>query len=634
MHEVTQVTISSGDRMASSDIAPSPPAKSGLHRKLVLQGLLLGGLVYVSFFNYLLFHSLAELYSIAIACGTFMIAWNARRHYHNDYLFFIGIAYLFVAFFDTLHMLGYHGMTVFRDIPGYNLGPQLWLVARTMEACTLVVAPWFIQRPLDRWRAVSVYALCSVVALWTIFGVRIFPVCFTPERGLTTFKIVSEYVIIALLLLALVVLARHREQLDRQVYRLLLGSTWLTIASEVCFTLYVSHYGPSNLFGHVFKIISFTLIYFAIIDTALNRPFALLFRDLKQREEAMLAAQRAAKQGSWSWRIGAPTMAWTEGVYQQLGLSEQQTVANFENMLAAVHAEDRGTLRQVIEKSAEEQRPFKIEVRCGGDETRYLLVEGACEREENGQPVLVGVVQDVTERIAAEKLRDAIDEITRHDLRSPLTPIIALPELLVARGGLTEYQSEMLHDIRSCGLKMLDMINGSLTLYKIERGTYQLRPEYFDLAGELRELLREVAGKAAPRQVRILLLHQGETLGEMDPFIVYGEKLLCYTLFANLVNNAIEASPENGQVTIDLQQAADRWLIAVHNDGEVPEAIRQRFFEKYATHGKLHGTGIGTYSALMVARAHGGTLRLATGAATGTTLTVELPRPEGLRQAR
>lgn len=596
-----------------------------LLRRSLWQGLLLGTLVLISVFDYLLFHSLAELYSIVIACGTFMIAWSARRHYHNDYLLFIGTAYLFVAFFDTLHMLGYHGMTVFPNFPGYNLGPQLWLTARTLEACTLVVAPWFIQRPLRWGLALFVYLLASATALWAIFAARIFPVCFTPESGLTPFKIVAEYVIIALLLLALVLLARQREHLDRQVYRLVLGSTLLTVASELCFTLYVSHYGPANLLGHLFKILSFTLIYFAIIDTALNRPIALLFRDLKQRQDAMLAAQRAAKLGSWSWRVGAPSMAWTEGVYRQLGLSEGEILPSPDAMVAAVHPDDRESLQQAFKKA----RPLKLELRRLGlnGEICYLLVEGMLETDEDGTPVLVGIVQDVTERVAAEKLRDDIDGITRHDLRSPLTPIIGLPELMMVDPALSKRQVEMLHDIRSCGLKMLDMINGSLTLYRIEKGTHQLQPDYFDLLAELRELLREVSDKAESRQIRCTLLHQGQTPADDEQFGIYGEKLLCYTLFANLISNAIEASPPGGEVTIDLDESDRAWTVAIHNAGEVPPSIQGRFFDKFATYGKPHGTGLGTYSALMVARAHGGTIVLETSAAEGTTLTVKLPKP-------
>ena len=63
------------------------------------------GIYLTSLYNYLLFHSLAEGFSIVIASGIFMIAWNARRLLQNHYLLFIGIAYLYVGGIDFVHML-------------------------------------------------------------------------------------------------------------------------------------------------------------------------------------------------------------------------------------------------------------------------------------------------------------------------------------------------------------------------------------------------------------------------------------------------------------------------------------------------------------------------------------------------
>lgn len=75
-------------------------------------------LLYLSrIYDYLLFHSIAELFSIVIASGVFMIAWNSREFSENDYLLFIGIASIFVAGVDFLHTLAYAGMNIFR---GYD----------------------------------------------------------------------------------------------------------------------------------------------------------------------------------------------------------------------------------------------------------------------------------------------------------------------------------------------------------------------------------------------------------------------------------------------------------------------------------------------------------------------------------
>ena len=89
----------------------------------------LGGLYLARLHSYLLFHSLGEVFSIVVACGIFMVAWNARAFLQSGYLLWLGIAYLFVAVVDLVHMLAYPGMGVFAG-GGTNLAAQLWVAAR------------------------------------------------------------------------------------------------------------------------------------------------------------------------------------------------------------------------------------------------------------------------------------------------------------------------------------------------------------------------------------------------------------------------------------------------------------------------------------------------------------------------
>jgi signal transduction histidine kinase len=109
-------------------------------------------------------------------------------------------------------------------------------------------------------------------------------------------------------------------------------------------------------------------------------------------------------------------------------------------------------------------------------------------------------------------------------------------------------------------------------------------------------------------------------------YIASGEKGLCHSLFGNLLRNAAEASTEGGK--IDVRFAADEKhvIVAIRNDGVVPETIRDRFFDKYVTAGKAEGTGLGTYSAKLVTEAQLGAISMATSETNGTTLTVRLPK--------
>ena len=105
------------------------------------------GLYLISLFNYILFHSLVELFAIVIAFGIFMIAWNSRKFIDNNYLLFLGISCFFVGIFDVGHTLAYKGMNIFPGA-GTNLATQLWIAGRYLQGISLFAAPFFIDRRL------------------------------------------------------------------------------------------------------------------------------------------------------------------------------------------------------------------------------------------------------------------------------------------------------------------------------------------------------------------------------------------------------------------------------------------------------------------------------------------------------
>ena len=245
------------------------------------------GLYFTSWVNYLLFHALAEGFSIVVAFSIFTIAWNSKKYIHNPYLLFIGVAYLFIAFLDMLHTLSYKGMPIFTDYDYY--ANQLWICARYLESITLLVA--FISFRNDKLINVniliSVYTVITVLLIASIFYWKIFPECFVEGRGLTPFKKISEYVICAILIGAIFLLYKNRERFEEKVYQLLFWSIICTIISELAFTFYISNYGFSNLVGHYFKIFSFLLIYIAIIKTGIEKPFELIFLDLDKANKRL-----------------------------------------------------------------------------------------------------------------------------------------------------------------------------------------------------------------------------------------------------------------------------------------------------------------------------------------------------------
>jgi len=266
------------------------PIVTGRYVNILLQILawcaVIGGLYWCSLYSYILFHSIVEIFSIVVASCIFLIAWNSRRFLDNNYVLFLGISFLFITVIDIMHALAYKGMGIFQGYDA-NLPTQLWIAMRYMVAVSFLIAPFFIRRKVNVPLVIAAYAAATLVTLLTIFYWNIFPACYMEGAGLTHFKIYSEYIISLILIGSLVFLLVERKAFERYVLGLLIVSIILSIAAEMAFTAYVSVYGFSNMLGHMLILVSFYLIYKAIIETGLTKPFDLLFRNLKRSEEEL-----------------------------------------------------------------------------------------------------------------------------------------------------------------------------------------------------------------------------------------------------------------------------------------------------------------------------------------------------------
>ncbi|MEO5340478.1 MAG: hybrid sensor histidine kinase/response regulator [Magnetococcus sp. MYC-9] len=231
------------------------------------------------------------------------------------------------------------------------------------------------------------------------------------------------------------------------------------------------------------------------------------------------------------------------------------------------------------------------------------------------------------ELIKAAALREEVSRIMRHDLKTPLNAIIGFTDLLLAQKKEPESdldQVKMLGIIRESGYRLLEMINSSLDLYKMEQGTYALNPRPVDIMGVVHKIRQAFQDRIASKRLRIQI-RTPSSANEETPCMVLGEELLCYSLLANLIKNAIEAAPRHSIITIRWDKTADKAVLTLHNQGAVPAELVGCFFDKYTTAGKAGGTGLGTYSAMLIAKIQNGSIAMETGEETGTTLTVSLP---------
>ena len=379
------------------DLVKKPILLLSKLRIILIFALAILGLYLTSLYNYLLYHSLVEIFSIIIGCSIFILVWNSKRHLDNGYLLLVGIAYLFVSMLDLAHTLAYKGMGIFTDYDA-NLPTQLWMAARYLQSLSLLAAPLFLHHKLNiRWASGSYFAI-TILLLVAIFA-GVFPDCFVEGEGLTPFKIISEYTISFTLLFAVTLLLQNREFFDREVLRWLTIALLLTIGTELAFTFYINVYGLSNLIGHLFKIMAFYFVYKAIVEMGLERPQLLMFRTLKQSESAL---ENALAQAQLLANTDSLTGLYNRHYFFELSKRELERAHRYQHCLSAImldidefkrindtygHAVGDQVLQEIAECCRQSVRKVDVLGRYGGDEFAIMLPEtelsAACQVAEH-----------------------------------------------------------------------------------------------------------------------------------------------------------------------------------------------------------------------------------------------------------
>ncbi|MFA0568030.1 ATP-binding response regulator [Vibrio gallaecicus] len=215
------------------------------------------------------------------------------------------------------------------------------------------------------------------------------------------------------------------------------------------------------------------------------------------------------------------------------------------------------------------------------------------------------------------RIRDDIHRMFKHDLSNPLTAIITnIPAL----EGKTKNCEDELDMVRESSLMIQKMMNSQETLMKLEENKCSVELKLIDAHSLIKKLCFGLQAKCEKSNI---FIHYN--VPPAHKFM--GDSLLSYTMFSNLINNAVEASPPGSNVKISsiLDAEARTVRFNIHNMGEIPPSIHSTFFNKFVTDGKVTGTGIGTYSARLAAEAQNGEISFKTSYEEGTTLMIVFP---------
>lgn len=231
---------------------------------------------------------------------------------------------------------------------------------------------------------------------------------------------------------------------------------------------------------------------------------------------------------------------------------------------------------------------------------------------------------DYDAMLDAARMREEAENITRHDIKGSLAGIAGMVQSLADDDTMHPKHAAQLRLVQQTAQQVINMVNLSGELYKIEMGRHKLKAVAVDIGDILRRIVDLSRAGFAAKQLTISIDADTPVGTELPK--VAADAMLCYSLFQNLIKNACEAAPPGSRVEVLLRDESPLRIL-ISNMGAVPPELRERFFDKFATSGKAGGSGIGTYSAQLLARAQNGSISMVTDDANNcTTLTVSLPR--------
>ncbi len=222
------------------------------------------------------------------------------------------------------------------------------------------------------------------------------------------------------------------------------------------------------------------------------------------------------------------------------------------------------------------------------------------------------------------RLREEVENLTRHDLKGSLSGIVGMVGSLAAEDDMPARHVDKLRLVADTAQQALHSVSLGGELYKMETGRFKLVAKPVPLGEVLRRVVELARASFADKHLSVVV-DVDVPVGQPVP-LAMGDEGLSQSLFQNLVKNACEAAPAHSTVTVTLKDE-DPLRVEVLNTGTVPLAIRATFFDKYVTAGKERGSGLGTYSARLLAVSQQGRIAMRTSDQDNTTtLTVWLPR--------
>jgi two-component system phosphate regulon sensor histidine kinase PhoR len=253
---------------------------------------------------------------------------------------------------------------------------------------------------------------------------------------------------------------------------------------------------------------------------------------------------------------------------------------------------------------------------------------------EDGRGAVRGIVaslSDVTRQHDLQQTKNDVMALVSHEMRTPLTAIQGMSELLAQFDLEPDRSREMSLAIHDEAKRLTHMINQYLDITRLESGATVLRRSVVRIEALVERTLLLLDPLATKRGI-----HLTRHLDSGAPPVLADADLLSRAI-SNLVSNAIKYSPPKTEVVVSARDAGSGVSIEVADQGYgIPEASVSRVFEKFyrvprAQDVDVPGTGLGLTLVREIAELHGGSVAVRSDVGAGSVFTLWVPCLEDKR---
>lgn len=257
-----------------------------------------------------------------------------------------------------------------------------------------------------------------------------------------------------------------------------------------------------------------------------------------------------------------------------------------------------------------------------GNSVYEIIANPASDKDEVTGAIII--IMDVTEKERGETLRREFTSNVSHELKTPLTSIYGVSDMLASGLVKPEDVAGFAGTIKEEASRLISLIDDIIKLSRLDESTGPQQMETIDVFETARDAVNRLSVKAQSANVELSL--SGE------PSEIVGVQHILDEIIYNVCENAIKYNRPGGFVRISVRNDDDESLITVSDSGiGIPKADRERVFERFYRVDKSHskeigGTGLGLSIVKHGVMYLGGRVELESEEGKGTVVTVRLPR--------